>query len=147
MDDYGKHGEEGWVELIGPFTDAAGVAERLDASPRDVARLTGSGHLRAPVTADEATVHPWFQFTELDWRTFGVFLWAAGCHRGAPFRDWKIAAWLGTPNPLLVGRTPLALIRPGGADGVLLRLVASEAARFTEEPVSEGVDGGVRVRV
>ncbi len=122
-----------WDELIGPCIDAAGVAERLDASPREVARLTGAGHLLA-LTTDEATAFPLFQFTDMDWRAMGLYLWAMGYHRSSAGRAQRIAAWLRLPHPQLDGRTPVDVIRENGTDGTLLRLAGSASLRFLDDP-------------
>ena len=60
------------LSLIHIF-DAAAVAERLNASPREVARLTGAGHLLALFASDDTTVYPLFQFTDIDWRSLGLY--------------------------------------------------------------------------
>jgi hypothetical protein len=129
--------EATWSELIGPCIDAAAVAERLNASPREVARLTGAGHLLALFASDDTTVYPLFQFTDIDWRSLGLYLWALDYDRVASYRPWRIAAWLCSPTPLLEGRCPLDLICEGGADGQLLRLAASEGPRLTDDPPGE----------
>ena len=134
MDDE-QNSDTRWDELIGPCIDAAGVAERLEASPREVARLTGAGHLLA-LTTDEATVYPLFQFTDMDWRSMGLYLWAMGYHRSSAGRARRIAAWLRLPHPQLDGRTPVEVIRENGPDGALLRLAGSASLRFLDDPAS-----------
>ena len=105
MDDE-QNSDTRWDELIGPCIDAAGVAERLEASPREVARLTGAGHLLA-LTTDEATVYPLFQFTDMDWRSMGLYLWAWATTAARPAVRGGSPAWLRLPHPQLDEATPV----------------------------------------
>lgn len=123
MTDSGTDGDT-WADLVGPFYDAATMADVLSVSVSAVRGRRARGSLLALRTGNCAWVYP-------VWQLHGgqVLPGLVKVLRVlvADVSGWTAAAWLRSPDVELGGRTPLQVLQTGGEDDLVL-LVASHAA-------------------
>ena len=116
---------DAWSE-VGPFFDAAVLAEVLGVSASAVRSRRARGSLLALRTGSGSWVYPAWQFGS-DGRVLAGLVQVLQALHGSNVSTWTAAFWLRLPEVELGGRTPLQVLQTGGEDDLVL-LVASHAA-------------------
>ncbi|MGH9119175.1 MAG: hypothetical protein ACRD0A_15230 [Acidimicrobiales bacterium] len=120
-----------WSERLGPVHDTAGAAAILGGITKQAVSERARRHrLLALRTGSGRLVYPAFQFNGNDVLPGVVDVLAVA--RPDPVTAWTVASWLTTPDPVLGGRTPVAALRDGDADAVLV------AARDMADGLADG---------
>ncbi len=105
-------------EVVGPFYEMDGAANRMHVSAETVQARVRSNELLACPTAEGDLVFPTFQFTSdgtaLPWLGRVLSALAAGTED-----RWHVAMWLNTPNEQLNDETPRDLLNDGKSAAVL----------------------------
>ena len=112
-------------EVIGPFYDVNGAANRLHVSPETMQARAGSNELLACPTAEGDLVFPTFQFNSDGTALPGLGGVLTALAAGTEDR-WHVAMWLNTPNELLKGKTPRELLDRG--ESAVVQKVAEQTA-------------------
>lgn len=106
-------------ELIGPFYDARGLAERWHISVQAVHKRADKGkRLLKVLTKDDVALFPSFQFDAAGEMLPGLPA-VMGALTPAVSDSWTIARWLKAPSSRAQGQSPAELLRAGQLDRVL----------------------------
>lgn len=118
-----------WEDQLGPSMSSTGLQHATGLSRQALAQAVHAHRVLRLTTKDGRTRYPAFQLGR-DGKPRSWLRQVLREFAGAAVNGWTVASWLTSPQPELVGRSPLEFVDAGGDVGAVVTLARRRAARL-----------------